>query len=468
MIGLTVLSILLSPEPLLLDEETHLWIAQQSSWSRPYDWPMPFEPFHDTGFVFAHPPLFLWWLKLVGQSVWGAAPWLFLWWGSAWKLSVHYKVQPTWVLGLLALSGGVMMPLTRGMMPDLMVSALCLTAMTVYLTRPSLMWLSGMVMGLACWTKYPAMMLLFVPLLLERRVQRWGPFVGMAMLVFVLGEGWLYHQYGQWHLWTVLQEAQVVGRGSLLDRLVGLPVRLGVSMLPLAIIGWVRKPLVVVGAFAVSVWLLGAPMAGFLMLGVSVASLLWKRDSWLVVWVLLVWLGVVVGHNYTAPRYWLVACVPLVILGVQQLEGWSIKWKLLLVVVCGLWTALLLYTERLHANQQAELAETIVAEIGGYTETQSVAFSGEWTFRAHMLKNGYEPYDGSQQWVVTALNSAGWMPHVDDDWERIHIWESEGSWVHLSNPSSSIGWYADTLGQYPVFISVQPSPIERVELWKRQ
>ena len=68
-LGSAVFCLLVSPEPLLLDEETHRYIAKHTSFQRPYDWAMPFPPFQETGFIFAHPPLFHWWLKLVGDSM---------------------------------------------------------------------------------------------------------------------------------------------------------------------------------------------------------------------------------------------------------------------------------------------------------------------------------------------------------------------------------------------------------------
>ena len=133
-LGSAVFCLLLSPEPLLLDEETHRYIAENTSILRPYDWAMPFPPFHETGFVFAHPPLFHWWLKLVGNSLFTALPWLVLWWCGVWNLATHYKVSPQWTIGLLLGSAGVVMPLTRSLMPDLMVSSLGLYALSVYLS----------------------------------------------------------------------------------------------------------------------------------------------------------------------------------------------------------------------------------------------------------------------------------------------------------------------------------------------
>ena len=76
----TTVCLLMSPTPHVLDEETYLWIANEMAWGKPYDWHMPFPPFTETGFVFAHPPLFLWWVKWLGDGALVAIPWLVLWW----------------------------------------------------------------------------------------------------------------------------------------------------------------------------------------------------------------------------------------------------------------------------------------------------------------------------------------------------------------------------------------------------
>jgi len=476
----TLLSVLLSPSPLLLDEETHLWIAQQAAWFAPYDWAMPFPPFHETGFVFAHPPLFLWWLKLTGDSVFTAVPWLLLWWWSAWKLAEQHQVSPKLVLGMMLASAGVLMPLSRSMMPDLMVSALGAAALVLYgkaESRSSNV-VAGCILGLAMWTKYPAVMLIVIPILWEKKFGKLLPFVCGALGVFFCGEFWIFMEYGEWHLWTVLQEAQVVGRGELSSRVVGLPLRLGLALLPMALIGLSVRPMfpLVIGLIGLFVW--GDSTAIYLTLGTGVMALLWKGNRWLVSWVLLVWLGVVVGHNYASPRYWLVTCIPLSVLAVQHCVDWK-QWKQWTVIgVATLWMGTLMYTERIHANEIVRLTTQIETDLHNEypNSIEEIAFSGEWTFRQQMLERGYLPFDheGShtqnmaQKMVLTAVNSAGWTPHTDDGWTKVQMWEAQSVHVRLSVPEDSVGWYADTLGFYPVQLLRLAKPIDRVELWKKQ
>ena len=85
-----------------------------------------------------------------------------------------------------------------------------------------------------------------------------------------------------------------------------------------------------------------------------------------------------------------------------------------------------------------------------------------------MSERGIPPFDGTQSLVLTALNSAGWTPHEDDEWIQVHAWDGHNTRMLLSSSRASIGWYADTLGVYPVQLLSTAEPIERVELWKRR
>ena len=137
-----------------------------------------------------------------------------------------------------------------------------------------------------------------------------------------------------------------------------------------------------------------------------------------------------------------------------------------------------MYTERIHANEIVRLTTQIETDLHNEypNSIEEIAFSGEWTFRQQMLERGYLPFDheGShtqnmaQKMVLTAVNSAGWTPHTDDGWTKVQMWEAQSVHVRLSVPEDSVGWYADTLGFYPVQLLRLAKPIDRVELWKKQ
>ena len=469
-LGAAVLCVVLSPEPLLLDEETHLYIANHTSILKPYDWVMPFPPFHETGFVFAHPPLFHWWVKLVGDSILTAVPWLLLWWSGVWRLARHCRVSPRLSMLILMASAGVLLPLTRSVMPDLMVSALGVTALSLYLstTKTAKVIASGVCLGLAMWTKYPAVLLLFIPMIVETDSRKVYTFVGTALGVFGVGELWIYIHYEQWHLLTVIVEADIVGRSPLGSRVFGLPVRLGLAALPIALVGVKRHPFYPLGVLGVGVYYLDLSLGLCLALGLSALGLFWKAERWMGVWAGLVLLGVVVGHNYVSPRYWLLAMPPLAILASKQMMDWK-GWHLgLLFSFSAVWTAGILHTERLHADTSAALSQQALSELPAEVSIDDMAFSGEWTFRSEMLKAGVQPFDDQQQVVLTAVNSAGWTPPSDSNWVLLKTWEGGNGHFRLSSSEDSIGWYADTLGVYPIQVSTVGKPIERVELWKRQ
>ena len=137
-----------------------------------------------------------------------------------------------------------------------------------------------------------------------------------------------------------------------------------------------------------------------------------------------------------------------------------------LLVVSFLWTTGMLFTERLHAEQSVKLAKPHCLDCHRHQQRLSCLFR-RVDLSIRNVDAGIEPFDGTQSLVLTALNAAGWMPHAEDGWNssnrgmqrRVHATVLIGR---------SIGWYADTLGAYPVWMSGAAEPIERVELWKRQ
>jgi hypothetical protein len=229
---------------------------------------------------------------------------------------------------------------------------------------------------------------------------------------------------------------------------------------------------ILVGLVGLFVW--GDSTAIYLTLGTGVMALLWNGNRWLVSWVLLVWLGVVVGHNYVSPRYWLVTCIPISVLAVQHCKDWMLWKQWTAIGIATLWMSALMYTERIHANEIVRLTAQIEADLNNEypNSTKEMVFSGEWTFRQQMLKRGYLPFDhersATQEMVLTSVNSAGWTPHTDEGWEKLQTWEGESVHVRLSVPEESVGWYADTLGFHPVQFLRIAKPIDRVELWKKQ
>ena len=143
-----VVTITLASAVPVLDEESYLDIAQQLDPSRPYDWWRPWPPWGlERGadvFVYAHPPGFLiwvWaWVRLAGGIVQIAPlkiaaglPWAMLFAWSLGRLAERTSRRPWLVSAVWVSSPIVLLSLQRGLMPDLILSALITTAVVSWL-----------------------------------------------------------------------------------------------------------------------------------------------------------------------------------------------------------------------------------------------------------------------------------------------------------------------------------------------
>ncbi|MEC8425573.1 MAG: hypothetical protein VX000_17425, partial [Myxococcota bacterium] len=354
-----VAALLSCPVP-VLDEESYLDIAAQLDWLRPYDWWRPWPPWGASreadAFVYAHPPGFLLWVK-AWAALGGPVPALKVAAGLPWALLLGWSVgrlaERTTRQRWLALAAWLATPITvlglqRGLMPDLMVAALSTYAVVAWIEADRAdasqrdRWLrgSGLTLALACVTKYPALLLLPVLLLharVRRRLRGLLPFWLAFAVPFILVEGWLWVGYGRPHLWEVLSRADEIPRGPLGGRGLGVATRLGlgVAMLPL-MLAPLRRLLLPSTVLAGGLVLWGAPggtdTSGLVVLAVTavpgVGAALVVGREWFAPsapradvepgdglllggWALVVLLGVVVGHNFAAPRYLLPAMAPL-------------------------------------------------------------------------------------------------------------------------------------------------------------
>ena len=463
----------------VLDEESYWKIASQMSWGRPYDWKMPWFPFEERGFVYAHPPLFLYWVKLV-QSFAGMslAQWilgvpfqaLFLF-SAHQVLRTFLKPQNYWYALVLLLSSTVVyLPLTRSLMPDLMVCSIASYALWRWLAAADARayFLAGLMLGIASWVKYPALILFLLPLLSDKKGSFLWFFVG-GMGIFLLGELWLWSMYGDVHLIEVLRRAPEIPRSSFTSRGVGIVNRLGVSLFPLSLLVFLKmsKRAFVFGAIGSAVSLfyaahLDVPSVLYALpfgaLGGAVLSSLRLQSIWSF-WALLVLLGVWIGHNYASPRYWILLSMPLLI---QEIKGIRLEkkhWGIALPALLSL--LVIVRTEFLQAREASRLAE----EFHAVSEYNDAHFTGEWSFRWKMEALGYS-FIGEEksEYVLWARNSAGGVEAAE--YFYVDGQQGERSWFSLVNDAHSVGYYADSLGYFPLWIGKEP--LEVVELWKKK
>ena len=480
-----------SPKVFILDETSYHFIAQKMSWSRPYDWQMPWPPYSDNAFIFAHPPLFLWWVKAVGDAWWtGWIPQtllIFSTLGLTFRSTKHpYKVFLLWIC-----CASVFLPGTRTLMPDLWMSALGMTAMWCFwesqLQEKWFVTVLGILsLALASWVKYPAGLLLLIPLLHGRNSQKlwWGCGYFLLLAMF---EGWLFLEYGRWHLYEVLRTASEIGHSNIQSRFFGIFARIAISALPLTLLlltsvqqFW-KIPLGL--AILSFIWNFqegvdAVIFAIFVFVGALILRLFqtvegsfnsqrdwpkmdWPKMDWKVTWAVVILLGVCLGHNYTSPRYWMVAMWPLASLMerhcAQMFQSTKMRTCLALSII-GL--CFLGYTERMHAQQSSDLI-TLAQQ-----KYPTAEFSGEWALRhqAESLGMVYSRDPSQSPLLLSAQNSAGAMPL--DSHEIIDAFETSSSWIPLVSAEQSVGYYADTLGLLPIGISFQP--IERVDVWKKR
>ncbi len=498
--------IMAAPVP-VLDEESYLAITAHFDPLRPYHWWRPWPPWYGgsepDAFVYAHPPLFLEWVALwrslsadaVIVRALAGIPVAALFGWSAGRLINRTVTRKPLAAAMWFGTPIVMLGMQRGLMPDLMVAALATTAVMGWREAMdsgprSTRWLvlGGLALGLAAWTKYPALVL--VPVLLIHagwagRLRATWPFWVAALVPWLLGEMLLLLMYGRFHLLEVLSRASEISRGTGPGRALGLLVRLplGVAALGLLVRGyrWMWIPAFLLGG-GVTLWgwpedmvltqrlsliALATLGAGHLVLVVFCLIRGWRqRDSdrvLLALWCLAV-LGTVWGvHNFAAPRYMLPAVLPLAVLWVREVGAVPVGRTLLMVgiVVHVVGGVLVTMAEHRFFQGAADLADQVHNRhpSGGF-------YTGEWSFRWRMDHHDWRFYTGdapSGSLVAAPINSSpGALPA---DWQLVDSMAGESTFgVRVVKDSMQIGLYAETLGALPV--GVVSGPIEEVTLWR--
>lgn len=503
----------------MLDEESYLDIAQQLSVTRPYDWWRPWQPWGldrtASAYVYAHPPLFLVWVQgwvrqgaaLGAVKAAAALPWAMLFGWATGRLAERLTRQPWWA-GVTVLTAPIaLLGLQRGLMPDLLCAAMGALAMTCWVEAqdcppganggfPRVRWLllSGATLGAAAFTKYPAL-LLWVPLLAHALRTRRAPamlWVGAGFAAtWGAGEAWLWATYGRLHLLEVLLRADEIARGAAGGRALGVASRLGllgVSALPaLAGTGARRLPLALLGGCGLVV--LGAPadtpalalalLAGLAGLGVFLVGSTVeglgrsphdRHDGdgvLLSSWALAVLAGVLIGHNYAAPRYLLPMMLPLGLLVCRAAERRPGGKLLLAAGVVGQLALGLLVTVAEHrfAHAQVEAAEEALDAVG---PSATGVFSGEWTFRWRMQQAGWTWWDGAAPvppgTPLVSATEAG-PAAIPAEWEPVATVPARLGHVRVLDAAASVSLYSETGGVLP--LGASQGPLEQAVVWTR-
>ena len=484
----------------ILDEESYLAITAELDISRPYHWWRPWPPWfggsEPDAFVYAHPPLFLVVVALVQDLSEGLRPLrllaavppaALLGWAAGRLLDSSCK-RPRLGLAVWLSSPIVLLGLQRGLMPDLMVAALSTTAVLGWRERNTT-WmavLGGVALGLAAFTKYPALALVPVFLIHGFKVGAGRGAVWFwvaAAAPWLLGELWLFLVYGRFHLFEVLSRASEIARGTGEGRALAVLVRmsLGVTVFGFLARGgrWVWLPAFVLAGLSMA-WgwpedvVRSARLAGgvFAIAGAVGAVLVvttlirhWSRPGDALLMAL--WAGSVLGsvwavHNFAAPRYMLAAVFPLAWLILSEL-GERPQARTLLWVGSGvqLFAALVLtVTEHRFFEAGADLGRAAVVQF------QPTHFTGEWAFRHEMEGAGVTFFTGdapSGSVIIAPTHSSpGVLPAGLVEVGRISA--DEGFGPRVLNEPLQIGLYAETLGALPMGWST--AAIEEVIAWR--
>lgn len=484
-----------SSVPPVLDEETYLWISERALWNRPYDWQMPWPPYHDNGFIFAHPPGFIWWMQAVPQWLL-ALPWQMLLLFCVVRLALAHSKHPMYIMATWISLPLVLLPMSRECMPDLMMTALGTYSMMLCFERSEedTSWFrfacAGMVLGLASWVKYPALFLLILPFMHMRDIRKTIVFVLGCLVPFCIAEFWLYTVYGEFHLWMVIKESAQIARTSIISRTMGIVQRFwwsqGVVLVLLGVFGkaqWRLVSTLLLVVFVLAVFV-NIDIIRFVYLAVAGISLGYFLDipvlfsknptrvwtvwhSWIVVELVLI----VTTHNYVSPRYWMSVALPVCLLLYQKIQNVEKKHIMGAIHVCGaLVSWLMLCTESMHAWENQRLVEK-VTEI--YSQ-EKLLFSGEWACRYAMQQrdiSAFQGYVDTGTIVVSSINSAGWTPDTEEihngTYTLLDRYEGRKWFLFLVHRDDSIGYYADSLGFWPMQLEFSPKAIEVVELWKK-
>jgi hypothetical protein len=483
--------------PPVVDEESYLFIggAIGDHLGAPYDWWRAWQPLGDTPaeetFVYAHPPLHLWW-SAICQNLTGslaslriavALPWLALLAGAVAYLTHELSRRSGWALALWLSSPVVLLGCQASLMIDLPFVALSSVAVALWvksirLEGPATLsfLVTGAVLGLACITKYPALVLLPVFVIHAIKSGNLGGFARvLAAFLFVFGgvQVWLLMQYGEFHLWAAVNSVGVIDRGPIFGRGFGLLVRLGVMFTPVllfmnrglrapffgAIAGVVGLAFVGLGdfgLFGITAILALCAVSGLLIStlisGVSQAKTQGDDDLLLACWAAAVLLSVIFGHNYAGGRYLLPAALPLAILlsNTGLFSGVSLMWKRLAVGGWGVVGLLLAVGVDREARAIVSLAD-MTSEHGA---SGDLLFSGEWTFRHAMVENGWTwlgPNGQLQVGDLVALPSnagAGLVPAAELVLVE-RLVSPEMFPFRLIDYRSDLGYHSELLGRLP-------------------
>ena len=505
----------------VIDEESYLWLGAHVSWLRPYDWHRVWQPFvppdasaAPDSFIYAHPPLFLWFLAAMhalAPAVWAArllvaVPFIaLLAWGVARWARLTTK-HPSLAAGLWLSSACVQLALQDSLMIDLPAVALVTAGLALYregMEEGEQLWAAGLVLGLAVATKY-SMGMVVVPVLIHlglalfRKRLGWqhALAVGVPLLtVPALGEAAMLAVYGRLHIWEVIAHRSDIVSGPAGARMLGILARMALLPLPLVLL-YVRPGLAALGAALGLLTLVAIHPAGLaggdlavllacvMLGGVGVVRAVaavaagprrrrkGDRDDALLLGavVLGVGAGVLWGHNYASARYLLPAAAPLAILVVRSAEeAAGGKTGVRVSILLSILLALVLAVADYRFGRAGVETATMVADRVEKRAPPDKRFAGEWSFRYTLEQRGWTRYIPGETLAPGTLiavaehESPGELSR--SAWEPMDRVESVDHFVfRVMLPGRGISLYSETLGVLP--FGIAGGPLETATVYR--
>ncbi len=484
-------------KPLAIDEESYRWLGSVLDPARPYAWYRAWQG--GNGSIYAHPPLFLWWMWLWSSveslplARLSGLPWVVLWAGAS-AVWMRRSAQHPEVAGLAWLgSATVWLGLQDSLMIDLPWVALTTAAMAGYreaLARRDSRWFlaAGLALGAAIETKYPA--LVVVPILLFHGL-RWGlplAFWGSAFLVVAGVEGWLYLSSGEFHPMVAWEARGQIAHGPTDGRALGVLARAALLPCGLALaytrpvpaavgaalgvagVAWVRPPGLEASDVALLIVTTGVGAALLARAGAALTAGPGRRrsgdrdDSLLLGGVVVATaLGVIFFHNYASARYLLPAATPAAILLARSAEDVAHGKRVQLVasalgglLAFGLAIADWQYCR---ASRDAARGALVAAEAEG---SGPGLFAAEWTARAELEAAGWKRVIDTEglpagTLVIAMAQSGGAVP---ESWVPLASARGETVFpLRVVDVQGHIGLYAETLGVLPFGTGGRPAEV---------
>lgn len=481
-------------KPLAIDEESYRWLGTVVGWGDPYDWSREWQG--RQGWAYAHPPLHLWWMRLwsgvaaLPLARLSGLPFVVLW-ATAAALWIRRTTHHPEVAGVAFLtSSTVVLGLQDSLMIDLPYVAWTTAALALYREgfsdrRPGWHLAAGLAFGAAIETKYPAALLAPIFVWHGWRAGVSAAFWAPALAVVGGVEGWLWALHGEPHPMAAWASREVISRGPLGERVLGVLARgallpsalalvyvrpvhaaagLGVAAAALA---WARPASLEAGGL---VFLLVCATLGAMALtrgvGGLLASPLRRRkgdhhDPLLLGGAIVVtYVGVAAVHNFASARYLLPAAVPLAILLGRAAEdvahGKAVQ--LGVSVGSGVLALLLALADAAYCAAGVDAAKGALVVAAAH-DVPPGRFLAEWSARAELEAAGWrrlaDPGDALPgDRVIVVQGSGGRVPEA---WEPLAAVEIEGRFpLRVVDPRAGIGLYAETLGPLPFGLSGHP------------